>query len=134
MPVEQPRDKSPSRKVDVEENLHEDIGVLMFEEADLEGEKKTSQVFPGVKKRKISATVHKVVKNWEDVAGPGDSVTAVPKATLNKKQRVDAETETDTVVKEVQQGKNRRKIIRVIKKFQKDGEIAAHIEKDIWNG
>uniref|UniRef100_K1RKH9 Uncharacterized protein n=1 Tax=Magallana gigas TaxID=29159 RepID=K1RKH9_MAGGI len=117
VPVEQPGEKSLSRKVDVEENWHEDIGELLFEEVDLEAEKKTLQVLTGVKKRKISATLHKDVQNWEDVSGPGDSVANVQEATFDKTQRVNAETQTDTVVKEVKPGKNRRKIIRVIKRF-----------------
>lgn len=35
-PVKQPGEKSLSRKVDVEENWHEDIGDLLFEEVGLE--------------------------------------------------------------------------------------------------
>lgn len=86
-------------------------------------------MLPGFKKRKISATVHKDMQNWEDVAGPGDSVSNVQEATLNKTQKVDAETQTDKVVKKVKSGKNRRKIIRVIGKFRKDCEIVEHLEK-----
>lgn len=90
------REKCLSRKVDVEEI--EDIGELLFKEVDIEAEKKTSKVLPGVKERKISATVHKDVQNWKDVAGPGDSVANVQEATLDKTQRVGAETQTETVV------------------------------------
>lgn len=91
---------------------------------DLEAERKTLQVLPG---RSWQRTVHKDVQNWEDVAGPCDNVANVQEATLDKTQRVEGETQ------KVQSGKNRRKIIRVIKKFRKDGEIVAHIEKDTWN-
>lgn len=110
VPVEQPGEKSLSRKVDVEENWHEDIGELLFEEVGLEAGRKTSQALPGVKKRKILATVHKDVQNWEDVVGPGDNVANVQEATLDKTQRVDAETQTDSVVKEVRPGKSHQKI------------------------
>lgn len=95
-----------------------DIGELLVEEVDLEAGQKTSQVLPGVKKREISPNEHKGVKNWEDVAGPSDSVANDQETTLDKTQRVDGETQTGTVVKEVQPGKNRREIIQ---KFGKDG-------------
>lgn len=45
------REKSLSRKVDVEEI--EDIGELLLKEVDIEAEKKTSKVLPGVKKKDL---------------------------------------------------------------------------------
>lgn len=64
------------------------------------------------------ATIHKGVQNWEDVAGPDDNVANDQEATFEKAQRVDAEIQTDTVVKEFQAGKSRRKI-----KFKKFGNF-----------
>lgn len=145
-PVEPSCEKSPLRKADVDEEWQEDPGELLFEEIDVEAgrtyRKKTSPVLPGIKKRKISATITKDLQILEKVAGPGDNVSSVQEAPLDnhhcacckeKAQRVDAETQTDTVEKEVQAGKSHQKIIRVIRKFQKDGEMVEHLEEDIWN-
>lgn len=43
-----------------------------------------------------------------------------------KAQRIDAETQSDTMEKEVQPGKSHQKITRVIRKFKKNGEM-------VWN-
>lgn len=66
-------------------------------------------------------------KNREDEVGPCDNLSKVQEGTLGKAQRVDAEPQTDPVVKGVRAGNSRRKIIiRVIRKFQRDGEIVEH--------
>jgi hypothetical protein len=47
-----------------------------------------------------------------------------------KAKKVDAETQTDAVVKA---GMSHQKTIRVTRKFPKDGEVVEHWEEDIWN-
>lgn len=47
-----------------------------------------------------------------------------------KSKKADAETQTDTNLKA---GKSHQKIIRVTRKFQKDGETVERFEEDIWN-
>lgn len=54
------REKSLSRKVDVEEI--EDIGELLLKEVDIEAEKKTSKVLPGVKKKRSRQPYTKMCK------------------------------------------------------------------------
>lgn len=76
------------------------------------------------------------------VAGPGDDVESVQEAPLDnyhcacckeKIQRVEGATQTDKAEIEVQAGKSHQKIIRAVRKFQKDGEMVEHLEEDIWN-
>lgn len=76
----------------------------------------------------------------EKEAGPGDNVASVQEAILDnhhcackKAQRVDADTQTDMMEKGVHAGKSHQKIVRVIRKFQKDGDMVEHLEEVIWN-
>lgn len=46
-----------------------------------------------------------------------------------KAQRIDAETQSDTMEKEVQPGKSHQKITRVIRKFKKNGEMVQNKRK-----
>lgn len=142
-PIKPSCEKFPPRKADVEEEWQEYPCELLFEEVDLEaGRTHRKKVLPGIKKRRISATVTKDVQISGKVAGPGDDVASVQEAPLDnhhcacckeKIQRVDADTQTDMAEKEVQAGKSNQKIIRVVRKFQKDGEMVEHLEENIWN-
>lgn len=71
VPVKQPGEESRSRKVDVEEIWHEDIGYVLFEELNLEARKKTSPMLLGSKKKppQISATVTKDLLTSDKVEG-----------------------------------------------------------------
>lgn len=66
------------------------------------------------------------------VAGSGENVSRVQEAPMDshhcacckeKAQRIDAETQSETMEKEVQPGKSHQKIIRVIRKFQSNGDM-----------
>lgn len=143
--VEPSCEKSPSTQADGEEEWQEDPGELLFEEVNVEAgrthRKKTSPVLPGVKRK--SATISETVTidrpSTEGVIEPNGSVSDVQKAPLDdqhcfcckkKAQKIDAETQTDAAVKA---GKCHQKIIRVTRKFQKDGEMVERLEEDIWN-
>ena len=138
-------EKSQSRQVEDEDDWQEDPGELLFEEVDLEAgrthRKKTSPVLPGLKRRSPSAseTMTKDFLTIEEVVKPCDTVSDIQKAPLDdqhclsckrKAKKVDAETQTEAVVKA---GKSHQKTIRVTRKFHKDGEMVEHWEEDIWN-
>lgn len=141
-------EKSPPRRVEDEEDWQEDPGELLFEEEkDREAgrtyRKKTSPVLPGVKRRntETSETVTIDVPTNEEIERekPSNSALVVQKAPLDdqhcsccskKSKKAHAETQTDTNLKA---GKSHQKIIRVTRKFQKDGETVERFEEDIWN-
>uniref|UniRef100_A0A8W8NTI9 Uncharacterized protein n=1 Tax=Magallana gigas TaxID=29159 RepID=A0A8W8NTI9_MAGGI len=141
-------EKSPTRRVEDEEDWQEDPGELLFEEEkDREAgrtyRKKTSPVLPGVKRRNTetseTVTIDLPTNKEIEIEEPSNSALVVQKAPLDdqhcsccskKSKKADAETQTDTNLKA---GKSHQKIIRVTRKFQKDGETVERFEEDIWN-
>ncbi|XP_062606080.1 uncharacterized protein LOC134267893 [Saccostrea cucullata] len=138
------QNKTP-KQVEDEEDWRKDPGQLLFEDVDLEAgrtyRKKTSPVLPGIKRRNASVqeTVTKdLPTTTEEVVEPSDSGSDAQNEPFDeqhcvccqkKVQKVDVETQTDAIKAE----KSHQKIIRVTRKFQKDGEIVERLEEDIWN-
>lgn len=107
VPVKQPGEESRSRKVDVEEIWHEDIGYVLFEELNLEARKKTSPMLLGSKKKTppdLSNCNQRFANLWQSRRS-NDSISIVKGAPLYNQhcaccqkniQNIDEDTQVDS--------------------------------------
>ncbi|XP_061173585.1 uncharacterized protein LOC133182753 [Saccostrea echinata] len=138
VPVEKSPRKSPER---AEEDWQEDPGELIFEETDLEvgrtHRKRTAPCLPGVKRR---AVVTRDLSEAETDGEQRSNATATQKVSSDiqhcpccKGNCVTTDVGTQTELKvDTARNKSHQKTIRVLKKYQKDGESVERLEEDIW--
>ncbi|XP_061192297.1 uncharacterized protein LOC133200527 [Saccostrea echinata] len=133
----------------IEEDWLEDPGELIFEETNIElgrtQKKRTAPRLPGIK-RKTTDRVNQVVEEEiikdkdanEDEATRSRPDQEAPVENLHcsccKKQveTVEVATQANIHVEEVNQRRH-KKIIRVIRKYQENGETIEKFEEDIWS-
>ena len=142
-----PATESSKESVDPLEDWQEDPGDFIFEESETgleEGRirrKRTSPCLPGVR-RKV-----KSIKSMDDPAsedfgkndcGVAPEVVESPVGSQHcsccshRVLKSDIGTQTDVTTNETK-GKSHQKIIRVTRKYQKDGETIEKFEEDVWH-